>query len=88
MKWILESPGKPYFIEYRGDWELRILHPEPQTVKSIESIAKHYMKQLHVINLSSEFDNWCKFVYVHIPNNWLKMHGYPKRHRSKTHGTH
>lgn len=24
-----------------------------------------------------------KLFYIFIPNNWLKMHGYPKRRRQK-----
>ncbi len=51
--------------------------------KTIESIARHYMGQLHVIDLSNDFSKWYKFVYLYIPNNWLKIHKYPKRRRLK-----
>lgn len=37
-------------------------------------------------DFSSVFPNWYKFVYVLIPNNWLKMHGYPKHKRRVKHG--
>lgn len=44
-----------------------------------QEIARHYIELNNLIDLP----NWRRFVYIYIPNNWLKMHGYPKKRRRK-----
>lgn len=46
-----------------------------------EYIVKHYMGQHHILDLCLK--DWYKFIYLFIPNNWLRMHGYPLRKRKK-----
>ena len=43
--------------------------------------TEHYLKQHKVLDLSVVFTNWNDFIYLYVPNNWLKMHGYPMRKR-------
>lgn len=78
MKWILESPKKPYFLEYRGDWKIKTIRK-----RDPEYLYTSAMHEYKAIDLSSIYSNWEKFVYINIPNNWLKMHGYPKHRRRK-----
>ena len=78
MKVILESPEHPYFIEYRGDWELRVLKSDTEC---IQRAASEYIHLYRIIDLSDVYSKWKEFVYSNIPNNWLKMHGYPMRRK-------
>ena len=48
-----------------------------------QTIAKQYMDQNNMLDFEGHLVNWRLFVYCYIPNNWLKMHGYPKRRRRR-----
>lgn len=76
MKCILESPEEPYFIEYRGDWNLVFLNND-----YVQRAAREFMEQNNIVDLSIVYSKWYEFIYGSIPNNWLKMHGYPMRRR-------
>ena len=81
MKWILESPKEPYFIEYRGDWMLLEIRPDSR-MTDYTAILKEYYGEI-VTKFPPVCQEDTKMFYYMIPNNWLKMHGYPKHRRTK-----
>lgn len=48
-----------------------------------QTIVKQWLNQHGVLDLSSVFYQWHSFVYLYIPNNWLRHHGYPMHKRKK-----
>ena len=80
MKWILESPKEPYFIEYRGDWMLLEIRPDSRMIDYTAILKEYYGEIVTVIPPAIAS---AKTIYTLIPNNWLKMHGYPMRRRMR-----
>lgn len=50
-------------------------------MRNRQKATEQYLKQHRVIDLSIVFTKWNDFIYLYVPNNWLKMHGYPMRKR-------
>lgn len=50
----------------------------------MKDIYEKALEEFGVFKLNEAvFPGWKKFVYQSLPNNWLKMHGYPKHRKAE-----
>lgn len=54
---------------------------DAEEMKNRQAATKQYMRQNGILDMSIMFTKWNDFIYMFVPNNWLKMHGYPMHKR-------